>query len=450
MVKPCISYVQQRIVTLFSTFDQLKAATSLKTSNTTLNPGQKEAMDFLCSDQNVFLTGHAGTGKSFVIREFQKSLLYPLPVLASTGAAAVLIDGRTFHGYFGLGIMEGGVQRTIKKAIQNNRVQTRLNKDHTIIIDEISMIHADAFEAANQIAQAVRENDAPFGGMRLIVVGDFLQLPPVTGYGQKVQWLFNTELWQAMDFKTAYLTETMRSDEKYFISVLGDIRQGKVTENVKEFLTERNQKIEGDFNGTVLFGRRNQAEHYNILKLNQIDSPEVLYETDVKISPKVPKSKEDMLKLSPLPEQLKLKKGALVMLRKNDPDFRFVNGSLARVEELKDEEIHVILFSGSKIKLSKEEFHVLDPDGKKMATITNFPLSLAWASTIHKSQGATIDRIHVDLKNLWECGQAYVALSRARSPEGLFVDGWSARSIKADMTAVNFYNQQKKTTSGDV
>lgn len=413
------------------------------TQGVELNEGQTQAMKYLCHEQgNVFLTGHAGTGKSFVIKQFQKSLLSPLPMLASTGAAAVLIEGRTFHGYFGLGIMEGGLEKTIKKAIKNNRVQKRLQKDHAIIIDEISMIHYEAFEAANQIAQIVRDNEAPFGGLRLIVVGDFLQLPPVTPYGQKMQWLFQMDLWKQLDFKIANLTETMRADEKHFIQVLSEIRMGKVTETVKQFLNSRTKEIGDDFNGTVLFGRRNQAEIFNIKKLNQIESEEVLYPTEVKIASKVQKTKEELLKLSPLPEQLQLKRGALVMLRKNDPEFRFVNGSLARVDSLKEEEIQVILFSGSKIKLSKEEFHILDPDGKKMATITNFPLSLAWASTIHKSQGATIDRVHVDLKNLWECGQAYVALSRARSPEGLFVNGWAPKSIKADINAVHFYRDQ--------
>jgi ATP-dependent DNA helicase PIF1 len=405
-----------------------------------LTQSQNRAIDVLNSKDNVFLTGHAGTGKSFVINHFQKSLPFPLPVLASTGAAAVLIDGRTFHGYFGLGIMEGGLLRTVKKAIANNRVQARLKKDHAIIIDEISMIHPEAFEAANRIAQTVRDSDAPFGGLRLIVVGDFLQLPPITPNNQSVQWLFEMDLWHQLDFKKIYLKETMRTDKKVFVDVLNSIREGQVTNDVKEFLDSRLSPVGDDFDGTVLFGRRNQAEFFNIKKLNQIPDAEVIYETEIKIAAKVQKTEDAMLALSPLPKQLKLKKNALVMLRKNDPDLKFVNGSLGRILKLTKEVVEVQLFTGSKVLLAKEEFHILDADGKKMATITNFPISLAWATTIHKSQGASIDRVHVDLRNLWECGQAYVALSRARSPENLFVEGWTTRSIKADPNAVKFYS----------
>ncbi len=400
---------------------------------------QKQAVEILNSKDNVFLTGHAGTGKSFVINQFQKNLPHPLPVLASTGAAAVLVEGRTFHGYFGLGIMEGGLQKTVKKAIGNNRVRERIKKDRAVIIDEISMIHPEAFEAANRIAQTVNESDAPFGGMRLIVVGDFLQLPPITPNNQAVQWLFEMDVWHQLEFKKAFLTQTMRTLSKSFIDVLNSIRQGEVSPSVKEFLDSRLSPVGDDFDGTVLFGRRNQAEFFNIKKLNQIESEEITYETEVKVASKVNKTVESLLALSPLPKQLKLKKGALVMLRKNDPDGKFVNGSLARINKLLDEVVEITLFTGLKISLSKEEFHILDADGIKMATITNFPISLAWATTIHKAQGASIDRVHIDLRNLWECGQAYVALSRARTPENLFVEGWTPRSIKADPNAVKFY-----------
>ncbi len=418
----------------------LESKPNLKPQNSVqLNTEQALAVQVLNSQDNVFLTGHAGTGKSFVIQHYQKSLPYPLPVLASTGAAAVLIEGRTFHGYFGLGIMEGGFDRTVKKAIGNNRVRARLRNDFALIIDEISMIHPEAFKAAELIARTVRESDAPFGGLRLIVVGDFLQLPPITPYNQTVHWLFEMELWQQLCFKTINLKQTMRTQQQEFIAVLNDIREGHISPRVRQFLDTKISLVQEDFNGTVLFGQRQLAENYNIKKLNQISTPEVLYPTEVKVASKVVKSKEVLLSLSPLPHELKLKKGALVMLRKNDPDLRYVNGSLGRIETMLKDEVQVILFNGQKIYLAKEEFHILDADGKKMATITNFPISLAWASTIHKSQGASIDKVHVDLRNLWECGQAYVALSRARTHENLFIEGWTPKSIKADQTAVSFY-----------
>lgn len=402
---------------------------------------QNMALEILKSKDNVFLTGHAGTGKSYVIRQYQKSLTQPIPVLASTGAAAVLIEGRTFHGYFGLGIMEGGLQRTVKKAIANTRVHARIKKNHTLIIDEVSMIHPDAFEAANRIAQNILSSDAPFGGLRLIVVGDFLQLPPITHVGQSIKWLFETNVWKTLDFKTIYLTQTMRTLSSSFIDVLNAVRIGRVNSEVSTFLESIKKPVTEDFNGTVLFGRRDQAESFNIKKLSQIESDEVVFETEIKVSAKANKTPESLLMLSPLPKFLKLKVGALVMIRKNDPDGKFVNGSLAQVEKILKDEIVINLFSGLKLNLGKEDFHILDSDGKKMATITNFPVSLAWASTIHKSQGASIDRVHVDLRNLWECGQAYVALSRARSPDNIFIEGWSTKSIKANPDAVKFYQE---------
>jgi len=406
-----------------------------------LTSEQSLALEKLESSENVFLTGSAGTGKSFLVNHYLKGLTNPIPVLASTGAAAVLVNGRTFHSYFGLGIMRGGLHMTVEKAAGNPRVKHRLKSDSAILVDEVSMIHPDAFLAAHEIAKKVRGNDLPFGGLRLIVVGDFLQLPPVDPYQQKTVWLFQTDLWHLLNFQLVELKTSMRSSHEEFVRLLNEIRMGRLTDEVSQFLDQRIVDYDLDFEGTVLVPRRAQAEAHNLAQLSRLPDEATEIKTEVLVKKGVRKSREELLALAPVPERLILKPGALVMIRKNDLDLMYVNGTLAKVLHISPDEIELELLDGTEICLEKESFHILGGDGELQATVRNFPLTLAWATTIHKSQGASIDRVFVDVSELWECGQAYVALSRARSPEGLFIRAWDPGSIKADPKVVRYYSR---------
>lgn len=404
-----------------------------------LNEEQSEALEFLKSDGNVFLTGAAGTGKSFLIREYLKTKTHKVPIVASTGAAAVIVGGCTFHSFFGLGILKGGVDKTVARALKDRRLINRITDTKEVIIDEISMIDPEAFYAAEQICRFILNLDLPFGGLRIVAVGDFFQLPPIQKNQRQSFWLFQTKTWASLYFHTINLKQIMRTEDKDFIEALNHIRQGDCPKSVNDFFSNKKPKKKVDFDGTMLFGRRMHVEEFNRKKLDRIEAPSTTYKSKVSIAKKSNLTVERVLSVSPLPEEITLKIGALVMIRKNHPFGHYVNGTLAHIDHLGIESIKVKTLGGTFIDFEKESFEVLNADGGLEATIENFPISLAWASTIHKAQGASIDLISVDLAGLWERGQAYVALSRAKSADGLFVENWDPKYIKSDERVRAFY-----------
>ena len=410
----------------------------LSSLNIELTPCQAKADSALRGSQNIFLTGGAGSGKSFLIRHFLRTQTSrDFPVLASTGAAAVLIGGRTFHSFFGLGIMEGGVPATVEKAAKNRQVVRRLKKIKGFIVDEVSMLSGPTLRAAEIIARRVRESDLPWGGLRVIAVGDFAQLPPIErGGGQKRGWAFLDSVWTFSGFETQFLrTQTRCRDEEY-IRVLNDVREGRVTPLVRDYLNSKTGPVAEDFEGTRLFPRRDETERFNLSKLDALSGAAVRFDTVYSGDARMI---ESLKKYSPLPDALFLKEKALVMLRQNDPQGRWVNGSTGHITSIKKTELKIELLNGRPIEIEPASFSLLDAEGQVTAAAVNFPVSLAWASTIHKSQGATLDKMMVNLSNLWEPGQAYVALSRLQHGADLSVEKWEARSIRVDTDVVNFY-----------
>ena len=403
-----------------------------------LSPCQQNALDKLGELQNVFLTGGAGTGKSFVIRQFLKTKSSKdFPVLASTGAAAVLLNGRTFHSFLGLGIMEGGVQATIDRALKNRRVVKRLKSISGFILDEVSMISAPTFRAAESICRLARDNSGPWGGLQVIVVGDFAQLPPVqNGFERVKQWAFSDPAWDFSDFRSICMKTPMRCQDPDFLSILQLVREGKVDSAVTDYLNSKCVSDDDDYKGTRLFPRRDLTDTYNLKKLNEIEAPLHSFETSFHGN----KEKiEQLKKMMPIAEVIQLRMGCLVMLRQNDAKLRWVNGSLAHLREVGKDFLLLELFNGRLIELEKAAFSMQDGEGETVAVAENFPVSLAYATTIHKAQGATFDRLRVDLRRLWEPGQAYVALSRVTGGESLSLDGWSPKSILVDPQVQNFY-----------
>ncbi len=403
-----------------------------------LNPGQIAALEVLQRTDNVFLTGAAGSGKSYVLKKYLA--IRPeetrVPVLASTGAAAILVGGRTFHSFFGLGIMEGGAQKTIERALLNKRLAKRLRKTHEVVIDEVSMISGPQLSAAEAIARKTRDGSTPWGGMRIIAVGDFAQLPPVNPFSKSKEWAFVDDVWAQSAFAPVVLRQVMRASDPEYLAVLNDVREGRVTERARSFLNTRSSAApRGDF--TCLFPRRDAVERHNLERLASLRHPLHTFETSYEGKAK---DIEAFRKHSPLADVISLKKDALVMLRQNDPEGRWVNGSLGHVKKVSEDALSIeLLRNRETIEVERAAFTLLNADGNPVVTARNFPVSLAWAITIHKAQGATLDSIRVDLKRAWEPGQAYVALSRARTPSGLFIDGWNASSILADPLVASFH-----------
>jgi ATP-dependent DNA helicase PIF1 len=398
-----------------------------------LNSDQQAALQLLNGQENIFLTGAAGSGKSFLLKHYLKNK--DIPVLASTGAAAILVGGRTFHSFFGLGIMEGGLEETVSRALRNKKLMKRLKKTSTVIIDEVSMLSGPTLRAAERVARAALNSLAPWGGLRIIAVGDFAQLPPVNPFRQTKEWAFRDEVWYESSFVPVVLREMMRTTDSEFLEVLRRIRNGIVDSSVNEFLNARTQiKPRGDF--TRLFPHRADVEKYNLQQLEEIRDELHTFQT---VYSGKAADIEKFRKHAPITDTLHLKKNALVMIRQNDPAGRWVNGSLGRIETITSEFLVIKLEQGRRIELEKAEFTLLDADGNPAVSARNFPVTLAWAMTIHKAQGTTLDQLHVDLRKIWEPGQAYVAVSRVRSPEGLYIEGWSPRAIFCDRDVEEFH-----------
>ncbi len=406
-----------------------------------LTPCQTRALDILQRQGNVFLTGAAGTGKSYLLARYLRGKTpVEFPVVASTGAAAVIVGGRTFHSFFGLGILEGGPAAAIARALRSRKVLLRLERAQCVVIDEVSMLSGMLLQAAETVARRARGVDEPWGGLRIITVGDFAQLPPVTRNGEEKDWAFRHPVWDESDFVPALLSTVVRTRELDFLEILNFVREGIVNERVERFLEERsNVPTSEHLEATRLYPHRAQAEEYNLQRLASIPCPERAFPTHYEGDDR---AMESARRTVPIPATLLLKEGALVMMRKNDTaePQRFVNGSLGHVRHIAEDRLVISLFSGDTVEVTQEKFSVLDGDGNEAAAAWNFPVTLAWAATIHKAQGASLDRMIVDLASLWEPGQAYVALSRVRSAQGLAIARWTASSIRAEPLVTSFYN----------
>jgi ATP-dependent DNA helicase PIF1 len=427
-------------------------------------PDQQLAIAKLNTTSNIFLTGGAGTGKSTVIQNYLREGLdgsKNTAVLASTGTAAILLGGRTFHSFFGLGIMDGGVEQVVARAVKFQGIVQRLKKTDLVLLDEISMIGSAEWMAAERIARIARKRPAePWGGLRIVAIGDFAQLPPVVRapmrpmnqdpfsqdlFSQEVRepekpWCFTTDTWHKTEFDTVNLREVVRSNDSYWNEILNELRWGDFTPRAKEVLDERIKKVPLEFQGTRLFSRRAQVDRLNHERLHTLKGTVKEYNTVyIGNAQRI----DELKRNAPIGEMLVLKEGALVMFRQNDPELKYVNGTLGTITRLKDSEVRVELLSGRVIDLKPTSFSVLDAEGNPAATATNFPLNLAWACTIHKAQGATLDKAHVDLRGVWEHGQSYVALSRVRSLDDLTLEGYTPNGFKLDPAVKDFYRRMR-------
>lgn len=409
-----------------------------------LNPEQKKLLKALLnSKQNLFITGAAGSGKSHVIklyREVKKMSGEQIPMVASTGAASLLINGVTFNSYFGLGILAGGVENTIENAICNRSVCERIVYTDTIIVDEISMISATTFKAANLLCQRIRRNKKFFGGIRVIAVGDFLQLGPYSDT-DKVDWIFEGKDWKSAKMKQFQLKKVMRTQDKKFLDVLAKVRVGKVDATVKKFLNQHT--VKGKFTDPTcprIYSRNHEVDTYNLSKLKELKTPEYTFQTQYAgEKPAVDKMKENLV----IPEVIHLKIGSLVMMRVNNFQDGFVNGTIGTVIAIHPELLTIRKLDGKTITVKKHIFESLNGSGELVAKARNFPLILAWAITIQKCQGASIEKALISLDRLWLHGQAYTALSRLSKADGLHLTTWDKSSFIVDKKVLKYYKMRK-------
>ncbi len=392
---------------------------------------QSEALNILKTGANVFLTGEPGSGKTYTINQYIEHLrncgVEPA-VTASTGIAATHIGGMTIHSWSGVGVRNYLSEMDLDIIATNEPLTKRLTRTNILIIDEISMLSANTLDMIDVICRTVRRKPEAFGGMQVILVGDFFQLPPISRDTNTTAFAFRANVWREAKFVTCYLTEQHRQADTEFLSLLGAIRSGELDQIHFELLQSRINAKQHAKVATHLYSHNADVDKLNDRELEKIQSKAVLYT----MTGKGTKSVVEGLKKGCLsPEVLILKEGATVMCTKNNSLVGYMNGTLGTVTGFVPDTKYPIIktHDGEKIVIEPAEW-VIESDGKIRGLITQIPLRLAWAITVHKSQGMSMDSARIDLSSAFEYGQGYVALSRVRSIEGLQLVGYNETALR--------------------
>lgn len=479
-------------------------STSLAVASSSSKPSSKLAGVFLSQEQtqilrlvengnSVFYTGSAGTGKSVLLREIIRTLRKKyvkspdaIAITASTGIAACNIGGVTIHSFAGIGIGEGSAEELINRVRKNKKATSRWLRTKVLIIDEVSMLDGDLFDKLAQIGSLIRKSPEPFGEIQVVVTGDFFQLPPVGKGTSQVKFAFEAQLWNQTIKRTFNLNKVFRQKDQQFVDMLNEMRFGRLSQQSIARFKSLSRPINDDdgLGATELFPRREDVERSNNGRMTHLQTEQKVYlATDGGIIAD-PNQRDKMLANFMAPKNLVLRVGAQVMLIKNMDDM-LVNGSMGKILRFVDPALYgtdyddvdgngnagkakserkqtattkdmfmpVVEFSvpnrgRREALIVTETWKVELPSGEVQVSRTQLPLILAWAMSIHKSQGQTLERVKVDLGRVFEKGQAYVALSRATSLDGLQVLHFDPKKVQAHPKVVE-WSKTLETISTD-
>jgi ATP-dependent DNA helicase PIF1 len=434
---------------------------------------QKIIFDKYINKENIFITGPGGSGKSALIKIIYSHAINfgkNIQVCALTGCAAILLNckAKTIHSWAGIGLGNGSFEYIIQK-IQKNTFKKKVWKQIDIlIIDEVSMLSLHLFELLNQIGQTIRKSNKPFGGIQIIFSGDFYQLPPIINKDKddfndlsiSVQFCFESENWNTVFKKEnqIQLIQIFRQTDQIYVNILNQIRQGIIKRKSVDLLLKYVGKTIDPLlitKPTKLFPIRNKVDFINNYEMSLLSNEEKIFESKYSLNNEITKEeqiiqsqynqKEIQIELdfisNNIEKNIKLKIGAQVMCIINTEcnGYQLCNGSQGIITRFcENTGLPFIKFNaGFEIKMNK---HVWLSDNIPGVGISQLPLILAWALTIHKSQGATMDVAEIDVGNsIFECGQTYVALSRVKSLDGLYLTSFDVSKIKINKKVKDFY-----------
>lgn len=413
---------------------------------------QKDAFEILKQGHNVLLTGFAGSGKSYLLEEFAfwaRTNNKNVVMTATTGIAATNINGKTIHNYSNLGISEKlDLENTERlNSLANNMREpykkSIINTD-ILVIDEISMLHDYQLDAVDKIIRVVRNNDSPFGGLQVILSGDFFQLPPIAKNNGQTNFITQSDSYVNGNFKVCYLEEYWRqSKNDHLSSVLNAIRSNKLKEEHYILLKQQAGASLTKQNTTKLCCTNKEADFENNQQLDQILTDSKSYHwIESGDAKELYELKKDCR--NKIVEKLELKIGAQVIFVKNNLRLGYFNGTTGKIINFDNNDNPIIELNNGKILngIQPDEFFREDEHGNRLATIKQIPLKLAWAITIHKSQGMTLDKATVDLTRAFTSGQGYVALSRVRSINDISIIGLDNKiALTVSQEALNIENE---------
>lgn len=397
-----------------------------------MNPEQQLALDDVLKGENVFITGGAGVGKSYLVNKIVQRLAHTNPgVCAMTGCAALLINGVTVHSYLGIGLAKEPAGVLANRVRKFTNINQRLVSLKTLLIDEASMLNNELFEKISEFLQLLRKNLLPFGGVQVILVGDPFQLGPVDG-----DYFFTSKLWSRDIFKVHTLTANMRqSGDDGFKSLLDRVRWGECAKEDLEILQARQNTVfpEG-ITPTKLYSKNINVDAINQREYDKLETPSQEY-----LCWHLNDGSKKWAAANKIPEKVHFRIGAQVMCTRNIPTLGLVNGSRGVVTEVTPNDVCIQLTEGGRVRLG---FITVSPFDNPYIEVRYVPLKLAWAITIHSAQGMTIDALEVDLgKDVFAPGQAYTGLSRAKSLATVRVTSVMAKSFITSPTVKKFFKR---------
>ena len=397
---------------------------------------QKTALKILHSGENVFITGQAGSGKTFLLNKFineARKKGKTVAVTATTGLAATHLNGTTIHSWSGMGVansISGNFYSKIRKPRRENICETDI-----LIIDEISMLHDYRLDMVNAILKKIRKNNSPFGGIQLVMSGDFFQLPPVNRYDDEFKGGFVTEsvAWRQAGLKICYLNEQHRQADEELSAILTAMRTNNLKrDQVQTLLNRIDAEAPSNEIVTKLYTTNRDVDIINKKELAKIKGKSYFYSQETEGTKHYVEVLRRAILAAPI---LELKKGAHVMSIKNSPDGKYVNGSLGEVVDFKYGDPVVKFNNGNTVRIKTSEWNLADGE-IVLASIEQIPLKLAWAITVHKSQGMTLDGAEIDLSRAFVEGMGYVALSRVKNLHSLYLKGLNKMAITVSSEAI--------------